>query len=441
MTCLTIGFMLGVMGWSAGADGLAQYRLAVGDKIAITVAGQNDLSGEFSIDGAGYIQMALIGAVPLATLTLDECQQRITARLENQLIKRPVVSVRINEFRPVYVIGDVQKPGAYPFRFGLRLLPAIGLAGGFERNSLTGISDITAILTAIERVETVSAARSAAIIRLARVKSERAAEKTIALPDLETIQGDSAQIATFIKNEELQLITALEAHDDAVELLQRQRPRLQQQMQATQDEIEATKRQLEAIKGFLERYAKLSDAGYARRLTELDLQRQEAQQQASIHRLQSELSRLEGVSGDLDIRIEEMKRTRQTRLINELREMGARVIELNVAFRSAQRMVKLLRERTSVPKMTENFDADYELTLTRFGQGQPSDPVTAAKDTLLNPGDIVEVRRKSSPNSLDPQASRLEIDKDIALTDVAPSGPRVGASKKTAEEFAATFQE
>lgn len=443
MAYLLAAFMLCAMGWqgSARADGLAQYRLAVGDKLAVTVAGQNELSGEFSIDGAGVIQMPLIGAVPLAALTLDECQQRIAARLENQLIKRPIVSVRIAEFRPVYVIGDVQTPGAYPFRFGLHLLSAVGLAGGFQRSTATSISDITAMLAAIERVETVSAARSAAIVRLARIKAERAQSKTIPLPDAETMRGDSAQFETFIKTEELQLRTALEAHEKAVELLQRQRPRLEQQMQATKDEIAATKQQMDAINGFLKKYSKLSSSGHALRLTELDLQRQEAQQQASVHRLRAQLSQLESAAGDLDIRIEELRRTRQTRLINELRETEARVIELNLAFRSAQRMAGLLRERIGVPKIAENIRADYELTVTRFNHGQPSDPVSASTDTLLNPGDIVEVRLRASPHSLGPQASRRVEGESIALDEAAPSEPRFRGVRKTVEDLAATFQE
>lgn len=378
----------------------------------VVISDQSDISGEFGIDNSGYIHMPLIGSVSVASLTVDECRQEITGRLQNRFIKNPIVSVQINEFRPVYVMGDVQTPGVYPFRFGLRLYAAIGLAGSFKKNALTSISDITAVSQALDRMETASATLKVARVRLAIIKAEQAGKKTIEPTEFQDLRIDSGELAELIKSEELQLAIALETHNNGVELLRQQRPRLQEQMLSLEAEIAETQRQLDSTKAFLERYSKLSEAGYARRFTELDLQRQESQQQATIHRLRADLSRLEIARGDLDIRIQELVRTRKARLMEELRITEARILEIELALRSATRTIELYREHTGQAQLIALSDDEYELTLIRFDQGLATKSVKATKDTLLRPGDIVEVRRKIPPAAVAIKALKLQINND-----------------------------
>ncbi len=437
LACLACSLLLGGLGaqGAAGADELAQYRLGIGDKIAIAVLGQGDLSGEFTIDAAGYVQMPLVGAVRVAALTLDECQRMVAGRLDSGLIKRPVVSVRINEFRPVYVIGDVQTPGAHSFRFGLRASAAIGLAGGFRRKESTAVADATALLTAIERVETASAARNAAIIRLVRIRAELANQKTMSLPQIEQKDADSAYIAALIRNEQAQLVSAVTANENAIDLLQRQRPRLNAQMQSMKNEIGATEQQVELIKEYLARYEKLADGGLGRRVTQFDLERQEAQQQAVIHRLRADISRLEVTQGDLDIRLEDLNRDRQTRLMNELRETEARILELNIAFRSAQSMLKLHREQADAPRLANTSVLSYDLTLTRSDPAREPTPITATKDTLLSPGDVLEVSYKVQPFALNPKTSGLNPDEENTRAPVAEAKAPTEVQEKTADNL------
>jgi protein involved in polysaccharide export with SLBB domain len=397
------------------ADELAQYRLGIGDKIAIAVLGQGDLSGEFIIDAAGYVQMPLVGPLRVATLTLDECQRAVADRLDRGLVKRAIVSVRVNDFRPIYVTGDVQTPGAHAFRFGLRASAAIGLAGGFRRKESTAIADAAAFLTAIERVETASVARSAGLIRLARIKAELANQKIMVPPQIEA-GGNSAYIGGLIKNEQAELASAVTANEKAIDLLEKQRPRLNAQMQSLKNEIAATEQQLASIKRYLERYEKLSDGGFGRRATEFDLERQEAQQQAIVHRLRADISRLEVTQGDLDIRLDDLIRTRQTRLMNELRETEAKILEQTVGLRSAQTMLKLRREQAEAPRSANPSILDYDLIVTRSDPSNEPAPVTASKDTLLSPGDVLEVTYKVQPFEFNPRVSGVGEDEDSSRT-------------------------
>jgi polysaccharide export outer membrane protein len=407
LTLLICCLLGNAIGWHrpAMATDLVEYRLASGDRITVVVFGQTDLSGDFTIDGGGYVQLPLIGAVPVAALTLQECEQRITARLGSGLIKRPVVSVRIGEFRPVYVLGDVRTPGVYPFRFGLRASAAISLAGGLATGQFGRLPDMAELLAATERVETLSAARNAALIRLSRIEAERANQKTVTPPKLENSRADDADIAALIRNEQAQLTTAWAAHEEAIKLLQLQRPRLQEQMESIKNEIKATQQQLEGTKSFLKQYAKLSEAGLGRGLTQFEFQRQEGQQQATIHRLRAEVSRLEVTVGDLDIRIKETERTRQARLMTELRESQTRLQELDVALASARKMLQLRRAQSGLATNTDNFTLDYDIRVTRFDSADQGRSIALAKDAPLDPGDVVEVHLKPLATLPGPAAS------------------------------------
>lgn len=107
------------------------YRLGTGDKLKVTVYGEDDLSGEFLVDGSGQVQLPLVGQVKAATLTIHEFVAEVTKSLQEGYLKDPKVSVEVLNYRPFYIIGEVNKPGEYPFESGLNVLGAIALAGGY----------------------------------------------------------------------------------------------------------------------------------------------------------------------------------------------------------------------------------------------------------------------------------------------------------------------
>lgn len=107
------------------------YRLGTGDKLRITVYGEQDLSGEFVVDGSGQVQLPLVGQVKAATLTIHEFVVEVAKALQDGYLKDPKISVEVMNYRPFYIIGEVNKPGEYPFESGLNVLGAIALAGGY----------------------------------------------------------------------------------------------------------------------------------------------------------------------------------------------------------------------------------------------------------------------------------------------------------------------
>jgi polysaccharide export outer membrane protein len=107
------------------------YTLGSGDKIKITVYGEDDLGGEFALDGTGHVQLPLIGQVKAVGLTLHQFAATVATALQNGYLKDPKVNVQVINYRPFYIIGEVNKPGEYPYESGLTVLRAVALAGGY----------------------------------------------------------------------------------------------------------------------------------------------------------------------------------------------------------------------------------------------------------------------------------------------------------------------
>ncbi|HEY1796197.1 MAG TPA: polysaccharide biosynthesis/export family protein [Stellaceae bacterium] len=106
-------------------------RLLPSEKIRVTVFGEASLSGDYQIDPSGFVSLPLAGTIKAAGLTPAELEAQLAKQLGNgQYLKNPKVTVSIAEFRPFYILGEVEKPGAYPYVGGINVLSAIAIAGG-----------------------------------------------------------------------------------------------------------------------------------------------------------------------------------------------------------------------------------------------------------------------------------------------------------------------
>jgi polysaccharide export outer membrane protein len=107
------------------------YKLGTGDKIRVIVYGEPDLGGEFVIDSGGYLRFPLVGQIKAGGLTAHQIEGEITAALKDGYVKDPHVNVEVESYRPFYIIGEVNKPGEYPYVAGLNAINAVALAGGY----------------------------------------------------------------------------------------------------------------------------------------------------------------------------------------------------------------------------------------------------------------------------------------------------------------------
>ena len=108
----------------------APAKLQPGDKIRITVYGEDKLSGDYELDQSGQISLPLAGTIKAQGLTQSELEQALTKKFRSQYLKDPKVTVTIATLQPYYIMGEVEKPGQYPYQSGLNVLTALAIAGG-----------------------------------------------------------------------------------------------------------------------------------------------------------------------------------------------------------------------------------------------------------------------------------------------------------------------
>jgi polysaccharide export outer membrane protein len=104
--------------------------LEAGDKIRLTVFGEEKLSGEYEIDPSGFLSLPLAGTLKASGQTKIELERTVADKLRSNYLKDPKVTVDVVTFRPIYVLGEVQKPGEYAYRSGLNVVSALAVAGG-----------------------------------------------------------------------------------------------------------------------------------------------------------------------------------------------------------------------------------------------------------------------------------------------------------------------
>ncbi len=114
-----------------------EYRLGSGDKVRVITFGEESLSGEFFVGGSGKVSIPLVGELPALGLTAREFQASVETALKEGYLKEPRVSVEILNYRPFYILGEVEKPGTYPYTSGLSVVNAVATAGGYTYRANT----------------------------------------------------------------------------------------------------------------------------------------------------------------------------------------------------------------------------------------------------------------------------------------------------------------
>jgi len=111
------------------------YRLDSGDRVRVIVFGQDNLSRAYSVDSSGSVSLPLIGPLRARGLTTFELATDIAAELRRKYIKDPKVSVEVEAYRPFFILGEVHKPGQYPYVNAMTVEAAVAIAEGYTERA------------------------------------------------------------------------------------------------------------------------------------------------------------------------------------------------------------------------------------------------------------------------------------------------------------------
>lgn len=119
------------------------YRLGAGDRVRVTVFEQDGLTNTYSVDQSGYIAFPLVGAVAARGHTAQQLEAEIAAKLRQGYLRDPDVSVEVDRYRPIFIMGEVGAAGQYSYVPGLTVQKAVAIAGGYSARANQESVDIT----------------------------------------------------------------------------------------------------------------------------------------------------------------------------------------------------------------------------------------------------------------------------------------------------------
>lgn len=116
--------------------GQSKYTLSAGDVISVRVFGEDEFTRDkIRLTDAGTVSLPVLGEILVRGQTTSEVESLVSDKLRGKILVNPRVTVWIDEYRPVYVNGMVERPGAYSFQPGLSVRKAVAIAGGFNRRA------------------------------------------------------------------------------------------------------------------------------------------------------------------------------------------------------------------------------------------------------------------------------------------------------------------
>src|SRR5262252_3201295 len=268
------------LSWPAAAD---PYRLGVQDKLRVKVvdwrAGKGEyyewevITDEYVVNPAGSISLPLVGEVTAQGRTTEELAASVSDQLQKRVgpIGKPLTSVEIVTFRPVYVLGYVEHPGEYAYRPGLTVMQAVGIAGGFYRLTDAGLLRLERDrIAAIGEREAARIGLQRALVRRARLEAERDGADKVKIP--EELNGDP-NIGQLLGEETAIMKARLQQLKFQLAALNDLKILFAQEVQSLADKTVAQNQEIDLARRELKSYGALTAKGLAISSREFLLQR------------------------------------------------------------------------------------------------------------------------------------------------------------------------
>jgi polysaccharide export outer membrane protein len=391
---------------AARTEPAPQYRLATGDVIEIAAIGAPDIRSKATVDVDGRALFPLIGPVNASGLTISEIQANVRELLPTKVFRRrsedgreyPIVLtpdevlVSIAEYRPIYMNGDVAKPGPQPYRPGLTVRQAIAMAGGFdvmrfrakdpflESSDLKGEYDSQWIEFAREQ------ARVDSLREVLGEKDASASDKLKRIPVPQSVIAEiirveaerlSASTSDYQK-EKTHLTTTIQKETERINILITERDKEKQDAEGDAAELQAT--QTNQQKGFVP----LSRVAEARRLAFYSATR--ALQTSAL------IAQIDSQRHELESRLDRLDDQRRVRLLEELQNSSVKLAELSARL---QAVGEKLMYAGMVRSQLVRGGGDRPIVTIFRGNHPHSSESSADNDSILMPGDVVEVAART----------------------------------------------
>jgi exopolysaccharide production protein ExoF len=396
---LAAGVAVPLLGTPAGAQDDV-YRLGVMDKLRIKVVewqpadgsirDWDAVSGDYTVGPAGSLSLPFIGDLEAAGKSTAEVGKAIGEKLQSQFALRnlPSASVEVAQFRPVFIAGDVDNPGEYPFSPNLTVLKAVSLSGGLRRSD-AGQRFARDFINARGEADVYGSERSRLIARKARLIAEINGAKELPMPpelkDARNAEQLLASEAALMKSRRDRYELQLQALTDLKALLN-------SEVQSLSQKAETQKRQLELVSDSREKMSRLTEQGLATSSRLLTLEERNATVQSNLLDIDTAALRAKQDISQANQDEINLRNDWDAQRAKELQDTEAELEKLGLQLSTTR---ELMSEALAQSAEALKFDPNGKSATIKYvvvrdtGEG-PKEQVVDENATLM-PGDVVKV--------------------------------------------------
>lgn len=378
------------------------FRLDSGDAIEISIAGVPDLRHRATINLNGEISLPLVGELKVAGMTLPQVREIIREKLPSKIFQQRLpdgrqmdvvvtpeeIVVNVAEYRPVYVNGDVARPGEQPFRPGMTARQAIAVAGGLDVMRYRSTNPFVESANFRAEYETLWAefAREQAVVR--RLEAELAGRRELDPGDVLRMPIPSKTASQIAALEAQQLETRNADFEkekaylaEAVAQSERRLAVLNEQQAKEEEGMKADSEDFARVRALYERgNAAIMRVTDARRAMLLSATRQ--------LQTEAQATQIEMQRGDFGRRLERLADQRRTELLRDIQAGNVRIAGIQARLQAAQE--KLLYTSLVKSALTNGGRDTPKVLIYRTAEAGRT-RLEADEDTALMPGDVVEI--------------------------------------------------
>ncbi|WP_316860169.1 polysaccharide biosynthesis/export family protein [uncultured Cohaesibacter sp.] len=389
---------------------MQDFPVMVGDELEITFLDhsadttqtmlykRNDLSGKYTVSGSGMINLPILGNFNV----LEKSLGTIADQLEDESLKlndiKLVVRVGYASRPPVFIKGDVNKPGAYRYIPNMTVSQLLALASGYLKVG----RDVSSKLPIMEAEQNVDAAKlrlASLLSRKARLQAAIDEKDTIDMPsELVELLGASKAQDLFQKQigvykQSFDLWKRRVALDKAkIDLAAAQVRTVRELIKnVSEEEAAAVEAYNDWNKKYLPKYFDVSrEAAEGRRRDKqalIETRRKAKEATANFYATQSNLAEAQRLANEHDL-------TYFSSLAGDLVETEQNILDAQMSLETAKSRVALLQKENEVGLQASNTGKksgkDGILSIQRR-QGRELVVLPAEEVTQIKPGDIIEV--------------------------------------------------
>jgi len=381
----------------ASAD---DYRLGMMDKLRIRVAEWQTadgsirdwsvISGDYTVGPSGSISLPFVGDMPASGKTTDAIAQEIGSALQKQfaLKDRPSASVELAEFRPVYLSGDVEKPGEYPFAPNLTIVKAVSLAGGLRRAD-AGQRFARDFINAKGDAVVYMADRARLLVKQARLRAEIANQDTIEMP--KELQ-DKPEAKPLLDSETALMNTRKKRLTLQLQALADLKQLLQSEVETLAKKSETQTRQLQLATADRDKVEDLAEKGLALSARKMAAEQRAADTEATLLDIDTNSLKAKQDISKADQDEITLRNDWDAQLAQELQNAEAQLDELHLKLETSNSlMAEALTQSTDAARFdTSTGAASIAYSIVRDVDGKAKE-IPVQENTALQPGDLIKV--------------------------------------------------